>query len=130
MGGLQRMAVVAAVTALAVPAASADDEDPVEIHAFVSQGALYTTDNNYLAHTEDRPSLEFSEAGLVVSRQLDDRLRAGLQLFARDLGPSGNFEVKLDWFYIDYRWRDWLGLRAGRVKLPFGLYNDTVDVDA
>ena len=35
-----------------------------------------------------------------------------------------------DWFDLDYRWKDWLGLRAGRVKLPYGLYNDTSDIDA
>src|SRR5207253_8304859 len=29
-----------------------------------------------------------------------------------------------------YRWRDWLGFRAGRVKVPFGLYNTTSDIDA
>ena len=104
-------------------------QPPVEIHAFVSQGALWTTANNYLAHTE-HGSLEFAEAGVNVTKQLSDRLRAGLQLFARDLGPIGDFDVKLDWFYVDYHWRDYLGLRVGRVKLPFGLYNETYDVDA
>jgi hypothetical protein len=29
----------------------------------------------------------------------------------------------LDWFYLDYRFTDWLGFRAGRLKIPYGLYN-------
>jgi hypothetical protein len=105
------------------------DEEPVEVHGFASQGALLSTDNNYLARSA-RGSLEFSEAGLNVSKQLDDRLRIGVQLFTHDLGPVGDYQARFDWFGLDYRWRDWLGMRAGRVKVPYGLYNDTSDVDA
>jgi hypothetical protein len=124
---------VALLLALAAGPVHADDatgDDPVlEVHGFASQGALLTSDNNYLAHT-DRGSLEFTEAGINFTKVLEDRLSIGLQLFARDLGPTGNYNAAFDWLYLDYRWRDWLGLRAGRVKLPFGLYNDTSDIDA
>jgi len=54
----------------------------------------------------------------------------GLQFFAQYLGENGNYVPNIDWFYLDYRWRDWLGFRAGRVKIPFGLYNDSQDVDS
>ena len=101
----------------------------VEVHAFVSQGAILTTENNYLAKSE-RGSVDFSEVGINFTSQLTERLRVGLQLFSQHLGTTGNFDVKADWFYLDYRLRDWLGIRAGRVKLPFGLYNDTSDIDA
>jgi len=52
----------------------------------------------------------------------------GMQLFAHDLGPLGNYNPTFDWFYIDYHFRDWLGIRAGRTKLPFGLYNELNDI--
>ena len=29
-----------------------------------------------------------------------------------------------------YGFADWLGMRAGRVKIPFGLYNEVNDVDS
>ena len=77
-----------------------------------------------------RGSFEFAEVGINFTKALSDRLRLGVQLFARDLGPIGNYDAKFDWFYLDYRLSDWLGLRAGRVKLPFGLYNEINDVDA
>jgi hypothetical protein len=114
--------------------ANADDSEPspgeeLQVHAFVSQGYLKSTDNNFLAESE-RGSFEFMEAGVNGSRMLTKRLRIGMQLFTRDLGPQGNYAAKVDWAYLDYRWRDWLGLRAGRIKLPFGLYNDTSDIDA
>jgi hypothetical protein len=111
------------------PAPSMTGAPPVEIHGFVSQGALWTTSNNYLAES-DRGSVEFVEAGLNFTAQLTDSLRVGAQLFTRDLGPVGNYDAKMDWLYLDYRWHEVLGLRAGRVKIPFGLYNEISDIDA
>jgi hypothetical protein len=123
--------VVALVFAIGGSAYADDlpDETALQIHGFVSQGGLYTTSNNYLATTDDG-SLAFTEAGINFTKQLDDRLTVGMQLFAQDLGESGSFRATFDWLYLDYHWRDWLGLRAGRVKLPFGLYNETQDIDA
>ncbi|MET0595587.1 MAG: hypothetical protein ABW133_23010, partial [Polyangiaceae bacterium] len=68
--------------------------------------------------------------GINFSKALTDRLRVGLQLFARDLGAVGNYVPRLDWFNLDYRFADWLGIRAGRLKTPFGLYNEVNDVDS
>jgi hypothetical protein len=99
------------------------------VHGFVSQGFIKTTDNNYLAESE-RGSFEFTEAGINVTKRLTDDLKLGVQLFTRDLGPVGNYDARFDWFYLDYRFYDWLGIRAGRTKLPFGLYNETSDIDA
>jgi hypothetical protein len=104
-------------------------ESSLEVHAFVSQGFIKTTQNNYLARSE-RGSFEFAEAGINFTRELSDKLRVGLQLFAHDLGRLGNYSAKLDWFYLDYRFWDWFGIRAGRTKIPFGLYNETSDIDA
>ena len=101
----------------------------VAIHGFVSQGAFLSTDNDYLGRSE-RGSFEFFEAAINVSTEVADRLRVGAQLFTRDLGPVGNYEMSLDWAYLDYRWREWLGLRAGRIKMPMGLYNEYSDIDA
>jgi hypothetical protein len=113
------------------PPDPAREPDPyaLQLHGFVSQGFINTTDNNYLAQSE-RGSLEFAEAGINVTKAVSDKLRLGVQLFTRDLGPIGNYDAKFDWFYLDYHAFDWLGLRAGRVKLPFGLYNEISDIDA
>ncbi len=100
----------------------------VDIHGFASQGFLISSDNNYLAST-DEGSFEFTEAALNASTQLTDSLRLGLQFFSRDLGDLGNNEVKLDWAFADYRHWDFLGVRAGKFKLPFGLYNEIRDYD-
>jgi hypothetical protein len=101
----------------------------LQIHGFVSQGFLFSSANNYLANSS-KGSFEFSEVGLNFTMPATDRLRLGVQLFSRDLGPTGDYRAVLDWYYLDYHWNDWLGVRAGRVKVPFGLYNDSADIDS
>ncbi len=130
-----RMVMVAAsVTfasrARAVEIGSEGDVLSVDVHAFVSQGFILSTNNNYLADDTTHGSFQFSEVGLNFTKSLTDNLRVGLQFFAEDLGPTGNYTPTLDWFYLDYRWKDWLGFRTGRVKIPFGLYNEIQDVDS
>jgi hypothetical protein len=102
---------------------------PPDVHAFVSQGFMLSSKNNYLTRSR-RGSFEFTEVGLNLTKSISDDLSVGMQLFMRDLGPIGNYKPQFDWFYLDYHFRDWLGLRAGRTKLPFGLYNDQSDIDS
>lgn len=109
--------------------ASAQSAADVEIHGFVSQGFIKSTENDYLGPSE-RGSFEFTEAAINFTHSPLDDLRIGVQLFARDIGPFGNYTPRFDWYYLDYRFFDWLSLRAGRIKLPFGLYNEVNDVDA
>ncbi|MDY0362871.1 MAG: hypothetical protein RBR08_15590 [Desulforegulaceae bacterium] len=100
----------------------------IDIHGFLSQGYMWTTDNNYLGET-DSGTFQFNEYGINFSTDLTDNLRFGLQFFGRDLGKTGNDELTIDWAYLDYRYRDWLGVRVGNVKLVLGLYNEYRDMD-
>jgi hypothetical protein len=126
---------LAAAFCLALSSAPAQAEDDAthplgaELHGFVSQGFMLSTRVNYLTHSR-RGSFEFTEVGLNVTKSIGDRFSLGMQLFARDLGTIGNYKPQFDWFYLDYHFKDWLGLRAGRTKLPFGLYNDQSDIDS
>jgi hypothetical protein len=128
------LALVASVVGRASLAAADEDESRgsllgrIDVHGFVSQGALVSTSNEFLVKSS-RGSFELTEAGINFSSALTERLRVGLQLFGGGWA-SNRFTAKLDWFNLDYRWRDWLGFRAGRVKLPFGLYNEINDIDA
>lgn len=100
----------------------------VAIHGFLSQGYLKTDTMNYLAKTKDG-SAEFNEMAINFSTILSPGLRAGLQVFAYDMGERGNDDLKLEWCYGDYQWREWLGLRIGKMKAVFGLYNEIRDID-
>jgi hypothetical protein len=110
--------------------ASAFDPDQIQIHGFASQGYLRSNHYDYLgAETEDG-TVEFNEFGLDVMSNLTDHLRFGIQLFARDFGDVGNDKVTIDWAFGDYRYRNWLGLRIGKFKKAFGMYNQIRDIDA
>jgi len=129
---LSLIALISLVASRADAIEVGDEDAPasVEVHGFVSQGFILSKDNNYIDTNSNHGSLQFSEIGLNFTKKIGDRLRVGLELFAQDLGPDGNYNVKLDWAYLDYRLTDWLGFRAGRVKIPFGLYNEINDVDS
>ncbi len=122
--------LLAPAPALALELGDPDSLLSIDIHAFVSQGFILTRSNNYLADDTTHGSFQYSEVGLNFTKDLTDRLRLGLQFFAEDIGPTGNYNAPLDWFYADYHWKDWLGLRVGRVKIPFGLYNEVQDIDS
>jgi hypothetical protein len=114
-------AVVEVVPVLELPA--------IEVHGFISEGGFVSTDNDYIG-ASSRGSLRMFEAGINFSSEVADRLRAGLQLYARDIGKLQDLPPRLDWAFIDYRWKPWLGLRAGIIKMPFGLYNEYADIDS
>lgn len=123
--------IIAAIFLCFATTAAAFDMESVQIHGFISQGYLKTDTNDALfAKTSSDGTFEFNEFGLNVVSQVNDNLRVGMQLLSRDMGEIGNNEVEIDWAYGDYNYRNWLGLRAGKMKTPYGLYNQSRDIDA
>jgi len=102
--------------------------DRIQLHGFASQGYLSSDQNNYYADTEEG-SFEFNEFGLTVLANPIDRITVGLQILSRDLGDISNNELDIDWAYGTYRWRDWFGISAGLLKVPWGFYNESRDID-
>jgi len=106
----------------------ASENTGVDIHGFISQGYLRTTHNYFYGDTVGG-SLEFNEFGINLADEPVNNIRVGLQILARDLGSNGDDELTVDWAFGDYRWKDWLGVRVGKIKTPKGLYNETRDED-
>jgi hypothetical protein len=101
----------------------------VQVHGFVSQAFVYTSNNNWLTMNTSAGSAAFTDFGINMSSQLTDKFRVGAQGYDRNLGQLGQYHPSLDWAVADYRFKSWLGLRAGKVKTTLGLYNDTQDLD-
>lgn len=116
---------------LHVGCAAADPAAPSQLHGFVSQGYIYTTDNNFFGPSSDSGSFEYTELGLNISFLPTDRILATAQALGRQAGGAGS-DLELDYALIDYRLpsseRVDAGFRFGRIKTPLGLYNDTRDV--
>jgi hypothetical protein len=102
---------------------------PLSFHGFVSQGFLATTKYNYLDNDTKGGSFRFTEAGLNVSMNPLPRTRITAQGFLYDVGRAGKYEPFLDYASIEYTFNDYIGLRAGRIRKPGGIYNDIQDVD-
>jgi hypothetical protein len=103
----------------------------LDVHGFVSQGYLKSSEGvQFFAQSgDDDGSFEFTEYGINVGMDLGDAVRVGAQVYGRNLGDLGDYEPTLDWAFVDYRFRDWLGVRAGRIKVAHGLYNEYRDYD-
>ena len=128
---LSSLSIAMIASAVFAPVVPAHADADVEIHGFVSQGYIKTTkENQYPVGNSGEGSYNFNDFGINFARRVAPRLRVGLQLFAQDRGNFGNDKITVDWAYGDYRHKDWLGVRVGKVKIPLGLYNESRDNDA
>ena len=108
----------------------AQDLTGLEIHGYVTQGFLFSSNNNYLTMESSGGSAQWTDGAVSVSDSLTDKLRVGIQLHMYQLGQLGSSYVQVDWASADYRFNDYFGVRAGKVKTVLGLFNDSQDVDA
>ncbi len=105
----------------------------LQIHGFITQAYVKTTDNQFFGDSEDG-SFDFRELGVNASYRFSPKLLASAQLLSRDAGEMYDGALTVDYAQIDYQFqmseRNRTGLIAGRYKNPFGLYNETRDVAA
>ncbi len=120
----------AIASALFAVAAYADDTD-WQLHGALTQGVIYTSNNNFYGHSDDNASLKFTEINFNASARLLPNLRAAGQALYRQAGAQGE-SGGVDYAFLDYQFLTesayTMGVRAGRYKLPIGLYNETRDI--
>ena len=112
------------------PAAAIELTDDLVIHGFVSQAYIDTTDNNFFGRSNGG-TFDFRELGLNGYWQPHANLNFAAQIISRNAGRESDSDPRLDFgladlhYYMDFSTR--VGLRAGRIKIPLGLYNQTRD---
>lgn len=103
-----------------------------QAHGFASQGYTYTSGNNFFGNSRHDGSFDFREIGVNVAGHVYPNLLIAAQGLYRDAGGSDTDNFRLDFANLDYRYpindESTIGIRLGRIKNPFGLYNDTRDV--
>jgi hypothetical protein len=91
-----------------------------------------TSHNNMFGSSERDPSFDFTELGINGSWSPISRLHFSMQVLSRRAGTGHSGSPVIDFGLLDYGIVDQddyrLGFRGGRVRLPYGLYNDTRDV--
>ena len=104
----------------------------IQLHGFLSQGFFHSSDNNFFGQSDDGISPGLTEIGLNMAYQPFSRLRFAAQGLYRRAGDVDHGSVRLDYGLADLTLLNYdsgkIGIRGGRIKIPFGLYNDTRDV--
>lgn len=104
----------------------------LQIHGFASQAYITTSDNDVFGNSDKGGSFGFTEAGLNASMRPLPRLLVSAQMLSRRAGEGSTGMPRLDFGFLDYRLysqeANQFGIRVGRLKNPFGFYNDTRDV--
>ncbi len=103
-----------------------------QIQGFVAQGLIGSTNNRFFGDSRNGISTQFTEAGLHGTWQALDAVRLSGQVLYRRAGESDRDGVRVDYAQADWQFyqteSSQLGLKFGKVKLPYGLYNETRDV--
>ena len=104
----------------------------LQIHGFASQAYIYTSDNDVFGNSDDNGSFGFTEIGINALLRPLPRLQLSAQGLSRRAGQGTSATPRLDFAVADYRLfsqdTNQFGIRVGRLKNPFGFYNDTRDV--
>src|SRR3569833_3350287 len=125
---LSSLSIAMIASAVFAPVVPAHADADVEIHGFVSQGYIKTTkENQYPVGNSGEGSYNFNDFGINFARRVAPRLRVGLQHFAQDQRNNSNDKNTEKRTNGDYRHKDWLGVRVGKVKIPLGLFNESRD---
>ncbi|MEO6421608.1 MAG: hypothetical protein ABIR84_02690, partial [Candidatus Nitrotoga sp.] len=104
----------------------------LQLHGFLTQGVVTTSDNNFLGQSKNKASTDFREIGLNASLRATADVQLSAGLLSHKAGATDNGEVRLDYGLIDWtisssdQGRG--GIRLGRVKNAYGLYNKTRNV--
>lgn len=121
------------LTCLANAQATTVDSLNMQFHGFVNQGFIKTDENQFFGDSE-QGSWEFTDLGIGASSKLTNSLQVSAQALYRRAGKTSPDGVQLDYALIDWsavnNAEAGLGLRLGRIKNPFGFYNETRDIAA
>lgn len=111
---------------------STDRPGDLQIHGFISQAYLVTSDNDVFGNSDKSGSFGLTEAGLNASLRPLPKLQLSAQVLSRRAGEGNTGMPRLDYGFLDYRLysheANQFGIRVGRIKNPFGFYNETRDV--
>lgn len=95
--------------------------DRLEIHGYGHQGYLQSNDNAYLK-SDNKGTWDYNALALVFTARIDDKSKIWAQLH------NTSEKSRLDWAYVDFQLTGNLAVRAGQIKMPFGLYNEIRDI--
>jgi hypothetical protein len=110
---------------MATPFANASD---VTVSGFLSVGGGMVDDEDsipYGGYDEEDLTFDRNLLGLQVTGQVSEKVTATAQLIARS---GDDYQVNSEWAYLTWQALDAIKVRAGRLRTPFYMYSDFLDV--
>lgn len=102
----------------------------VSIHGFLSQAYAFS-DGNQILGIPDQGTADYRTAALLIRADIspDDVFSIQLSHERNGLSPlqKTQADVKLDWAFYEHRFGK-SAVKVGRVKAPYGIYNEVRDV--
>ncbi|RUO29956.1 hypothetical protein CWE12_08310 [Aliidiomarina sedimenti] len=122
MKTIKTITAAAVLAALSMPASA-----NIDWSGFASVGGGVTTgsDEQLFGYDNDMSFLPDTLFALQGTATLSDRISVTTQLMARG---NDDFNLGVEWAYISFRMTDSLTLNTGKLRLPFYLYSDSLDV--
>jgi hypothetical protein len=105
------------------------DLSNIQVHGFVTQGLLFSSNNNLFTMPTSAGSARWTDAAVSFSDVVSDKFRVGVQFHVYQFGELGGPNMQIDWATGDYHVSDKVKFVAGKVKTVYGLFNDSQDVD-
>lgn len=114
------------VTALAMTSVCSSVEWQVNGFASAGGGMLSEENVDYAGYVKDDVTFSpDSILGVQVTAQVNERFSGTVQLVSRG---SEDFEPEVEWAYLSYQVTDNLMVRGGRLRPPFFIVSDYLDV--
>lgn len=104
---------------LAVASAHADDKFSVNGYGYQD---YRQTNSNFSSGASQRGTWDNNFFAIVMSAKVTDRDTAWAQLETGSIDPT-----RFTWAFVDHRFSDTLSAHVGRVKFPYGIYNEFID---
>lgn len=115
--------------ALAAALGLSQQVNAIELDGFLTAGfAIHDQkDSTYLdTITDDVRFDNDSKFGLQVTADVAENMQAVAQILGA--GSDANFDLDIEWAYVDWRLADSFSLRGGKVKEPVFLISDYIEV--
>jgi hypothetical protein len=102
----------------------------MRVSGYMSAGVAYSEEEAVTGDGESEFENEFtyrtdSKAGIQFDYRLSPEWTATLQLTT---AGKNDWSVDTDYAYLKWQAQDWLAIRAGRLRLPFFMYSESISV--
>lgn len=118
------LALAVAAATVALPTQASD----IKLSGFLSVGGGMVDDGkgvSYDGYSEDKLKFDHNLLGLQITGTVAEKITATAQFTARS---ETDYQLKAQWAYLTYQATDDTKIRMGRLRTPFYLYSDFLDV--